>query len=76
MATPSSDLIKVEIGFGIGQVLSVKLTEDELSDLRKAVEKQGGWYDLKTSEGSVALNLAMVVFLRMHDAAHTIGFTG
>lgn len=67
---------RVEIGFGIGQVLSVKLTEKELGDLRKAVEDGKGWYDLKTSEGSVALNLATVVFLRVHDASHSIGFTG
>ena len=67
---------KVEIGFGIGQVLSVKLAEEELADLRKAVEKADGWYDLKTAEGSVALNLATVVFLRVNDATHSIGFSG
>jgi hypothetical protein len=67
---------KVEIGFGLGQVVSVKLGEDELADLRKAVEKGSGWYDLKTSEGSVALNLATVVFLRVADGEHSIGFTG
>jgi hypothetical protein len=67
---------KVEIGFGLGQVLSVKLTESELADVRKAVEKGGGWYDLKTDEGSVALNLAMVVFVRVNDATHSIGFSG
>jgi hypothetical protein len=67
---------KVEIGFGLGQVLSVKLTESELADVRKAVAKGGGWYDLKTAEGSVALNLATVVFLRVNDATHSIGFSG
>ena len=46
---------KVEIGFGIGQVLSVKLTADELADLRKAVEAGSGWHDLRTQEGSVAV---------------------
>ena len=72
----ASEQTKVEIGFGIGQVLSVKLTESELTDLRKAVENGSGWYDLKTSEGSVALNLATVVFLRVNDATHSIGFSG
>ena len=71
-----NDSPKVEIGFGIGQILSVKLTESELSDLRKAVESDKGWYDLKTAEGSVALNLATVVFLRVNDATHSIGFSG
>jgi hypothetical protein len=72
----ASEQTKVEIGFGIGQVLSVKLAESELSDLRKAVEKSKGWYDLKTGEGSVALNLATVVFIRVNDATHSIGFSG
>jgi len=72
----ASEQTKVEIGFGLGQVLSAKLAEGELSDLRKAVESGKGWYDLKTDEGSVALNLATVVFLRVNDATHSIGFSG
>ena len=71
----ASEQTKVEIGFGIGQVVSVKLTESQLNDLRKAVEQGNGWYDLKTQEGSVALNLATVVFIRVADATHTIGFS-
>ena len=66
---------KVEIGFGIGQVLSVKLSEEELTELRKAVTSGSGWHDLRTQEGTVALNLATVVFLRVDDAAHSIGFS-
>ena len=67
---------KVEIGFGIGQALSVKLTDDDLSSLRKAVEKDGGWYDLKTEDETISLNLATVVFIRVDDSAHRIGFSG
>ena len=66
---------KVEIGFGIGQVLSVKLGKSELRDLREAVEAGKGWYDLEVSEGTVALNLATVVFIRVSDAARGIGFS-
>ena len=66
---------KVEIGFGIGQVLPVRLTESELKDLRKAVEAGSGWHELKTEEGSVTINLATVVFIRASDSSHTIGFS-
>ena len=66
---------KVEIGFGIGQVLSVKLSADKLAELRKAVESGSGWFDLEVAEGSVALNLATVVFIRHSDPAHSIGFS-
>ena len=71
-----ADTKKVEIGFGIGQAVSVKLTDDELGELRKAVESGSGWYDLKTQEATVALNLATVVFIRVDDSAHSIGFSG
>ena len=67
---------KVEIGFGIGQALSVKLPDEELADLRKAVESEGGWYDLKTQDATIALNLATVVFIRVDDSDHAIGFSG
>ena len=67
---------KVEIGFGIGQALSVKLTEAELKQLREAVESGTGWLDLSTEDGSVALNLATVVFLRVDSGEHSIGFSG
>ncbi|MDQ3573036.1 MAG: hypothetical protein M3383_09280 [Actinomycetota bacterium] len=68
--------VKVEIGFGIGQVLSVKLTAAELKELRAAVEAGSGWHDMKTQEGSVALNLASVLFLRVDDGGQAIGFSG
>ena len=67
---------RVEIGFGLGQVLSVKLTESELTELRTKVESGSGWADLKTQEGTIALNLATVVFIRVNDDAHSIGFSG
>jgi len=72
----ADEQIRAEIGLGIGQVVSVKLSKDELADLRKAVEDGKGWHDLRTQEGSVALNLATVVFIRVDDAAHSIGFSG
>ena len=71
----ADEQIRVEIGLGIGQVVSVKLSQDELADLRKAVEDGKGWHDLRTQEGSVALNLATVLFNRVNDADHSIGFS-
>jgi hypothetical protein len=71
-----AEMKKVEIGFGIGQALSVKMTDDELADLRQAVTGDGGWYDLKTQDATIALNLATVVFIRVDDSDHAIGFSG
>lgn len=71
----AEDQTRVEIGFGIGQVLSVKLAEGELAELRKQVETGKGWFDMRTQEGTVALNLATVVFIRIDDSEHSIGFS-
>ena len=48
----AEDQTRVEIGFGIGQVLSVKLAEGELAELRKQVETGKGWFDMRTQEGT------------------------
>ena len=71
-----ADAKRVQIGFGIGQSLQVKLTDDQLADLRKAVESGDGWFDLESEDGPVALNLATVVFLRVDEPSHSIGFSG
>jgi hypothetical protein len=71
-----ADTQRVEIGITGGQVVSVRLEEDRLGDLRKAVEKDSGWYDLETDDGTLALDLDKVVFVRIAGAPHTIGFSG
>lgn len=68
-----ADAQRVEIGFESGQVVSVRLTDDELKDLRKQVEK-GGWHDVKTEDGVLAVYVGKVSFLRIDSGAHTVGF--
>jgi hypothetical protein len=70
-----ADAQKVEIGFEGGQVIAVRLNDDELKDLRKQVEK-GGWYDVKTEEGVLALYVGKVAFLRIDSGQHRVGFSG
>ena len=64
---------RVEIGFEGGQVISARLAEDDLKDLRKQVEK-GGWHDLHTEDGVIALYLGKVSFLRIEAGDHRVGF--
>jgi hypothetical protein len=64
---------KVEIGFEGGQVVAVRLSEDELKDLRKQVEK-GGWYDVKTEDGVLSVYVGKVAFLRIQSGAQQVGF--
>jgi hypothetical protein len=65
---------RVEIGFEGGQVVSVRLTDEELRDLRKQLEK-GGWHDVKTEDGVLALYVGKVAFLRIDSGEHRVGFS-
>lgn len=68
-----ADAQKVEIGFEGGQVVAVRLTEDELKELRKQVEK-GGWHDVRTEDGVLSVYVGKVAFLRISSGAQQIGF--
>ncbi len=72
----ASDARRIEIGFDGGQVVSVRLDDDGLKGLRSAVERANGWHDLETEEGTFALDLGKVVFVRAAGGSHTIGFSG
>jgi hypothetical protein len=64
---------RVEIGFEGGQVVPVRLTDDDLKDLRKQLEK-GGWHDVHTDDGVLAVYLGKVSFIRIESGDHRIGF--
>lgn len=64
---------RVEIGFEGGQVISTRLSVDDLKDLRSRLE-QGGWHDLHTEDGVVALYLGKVAFVRIEAGEHRVGF--
>jgi hypothetical protein len=71
-----SDRKRVEIGIGIGQALSVRLTDDELKRLRERVEHGEGWFDLESEDGTISLNLGTVLFIKVASSPQTIGFSG
>jgi hypothetical protein len=65
---------RVDIGFTGGQVLSVRIEEGVLKDLRGALDRGSGWHDLATEDGEVALDLAKVAYLRLDSGEHRVGF--
>jgi hypothetical protein len=69
-----ADAQRVEIGFEGGQVISARLADDDLKELRKQLEK-GGWYDLHTEDGVIAIYLGRVAFVRIESGAHRVGFS-
>jgi hypothetical protein len=70
----TADTQRVEIGFEGGQVVSARISEGELKDLRRQVEK-GGWYDVKTEDGVLSVYLGKVAFLRIDSGEHHVGFS-
>ncbi len=66
---------RVEIGFEGGQVISTRLSDEDLKDLRKQLDK-GGWHDLHTEEGTIAIYLGKVAFVRVESGEHRVGFGG
>jgi hypothetical protein len=68
-----ADAQRVEIGLEGGQVISTRLSNEDLKDLRSRLE-QGGWHDLHTEEGTIALYLGKVQFVRVESGEHRVGF--
>jgi hypothetical protein len=64
---------KVNIGFLGGQVLSARVAAGELTRLRNALGSDG-WHDLTAEDGTVALDLARIVYVLVDDEEHSVGF--
>jgi hypothetical protein len=65
---------RVSVGFQGGQVLSLRVTEEQLEELYKALGG-GGWHELETEEGPVRLYLGQVVYVRIEDSDLRVGFS-
>jgi hypothetical protein len=66
---------RVEIGLGIGQVVSARMGTDDVKTLRKAVESGDGWHEVEVDDGTLVINLKTVVFIRIPDQQQSIGFS-
>ncbi len=65
---------RISIGFH-GQALAARVTADQLAVLRKALEKgAGGWHELESEDGTIALDLAKVVFVQVDAGEQRVGF--
>ena len=67
---------RAALGFsGSGQVLSLRLAEDQLAALRKALQdRKDGWYEVEATDGAVLVDLGQVTYLRVESGEHRIGF--
>ncbi|MDE3070752.1 MAG: hypothetical protein KGJ43_08505 [Acidobacteriota bacterium] len=67
---------QVSIGFGGGQVVTARVTEEQLQALLSALAGTagGGWHELSTEDGSLRLDIAQVAYVRTDSDEHRVGF--
>jgi hypothetical protein len=72
----AEEVKRIDIGFHGGQVLPVRVESGEYESLRKALgnEKADRWFELKTQDSEVAIDLAQVVYVRLDTDVHRVGF--
>lgn len=66
-------LRRIEVGFDGGQVIALRIPDDELEAMRKALGG-GGWHRLKTDEAEVDVDLAKLTFIRTAGDNQKVGF--
>lgn len=66
--------VRASIGFSGGQVLAVRVSADSLRALREALDGDRRPYDLELDDGSVALDLAQVAYVRIDSDMPRVGF--
>jgi hypothetical protein len=67
---------RAALGFKKGaDVLSLRLSEDQLDALRTSLQKDaGGWLEVEATDGAVLVDLAEVAYLRVESGEHRVGF--
>jgi hypothetical protein len=67
---------RAAIGFQGGQVLSLRISEDNLAQLRSALSEGDGrgWREVEATDGAVVLDLEQVVYLRVESDESRVGF--
>ena len=65
--------VRMSIGFQGGQVLAVRLSEQQLKDLVKELGSQG-WHEIQSEDGPVRLDLGQVVYVTSESEEPKVGF--
>ncbi len=64
---------QISLGFQGGQVLSLRVNDEQLKALHKALGNTG-WHELASEEGPVRLDLGQVVYVRSESDDLRVGF--
>ena len=66
--------VRASIGFSGGQVLAVRVDGDALVALREALGGDQRLYDLELEDGTVAIDLTQVAYVRVDSDEPRVGF--
>lgn len=67
-------LQRISIGFH-GQSLPARVKPETTDALRAALASgQGGWHELESEDGTIVLDLAKVVYVRLENHESRVGF--
>ena len=67
---------RAALGFaGNGQVLSLRVSEEQLASLRQALQDgRERWHEVEATDGAVLVDLGQVTYLRVESGEHRVGF--
>jgi len=69
----AADAHRISVGFHGGQVLALRVSNEQLNTLNKSLGS-GGWHELDTEDGPVRLDLGKVVYVRSESDELRVGF--
>ena len=74
-STPPS-FRRAALGFtGSGQILSLRIADEQLAALRQALQEgRERWYEVEATDGAVLVDLGQVSYLRVESGEHRVGF--
>jgi hypothetical protein len=64
---------KISVGFKGGQVLALRVTDEQLTALYGALSG-GGWHEVQGEDGPVRMNLDQVVYVGAESEELRVGF--
>jgi hypothetical protein len=73
--SPANVARRAAIGFQGGQVLSIRVSDDQLNSLRTTMrDGRERWLEVEASDGAVLVDIGQVVYLRVESDEHRVGF--
>ena len=64
---------RISIGFQASAPLALRVSDQQLATLNDALGGEG-WHDIEAEDGTVRVNLAVVVYVQTDRSKHRVGF--